>query len=296
MQPTITVIGSINMDLVTEADRRAGAGETILGKEFSTIPGGKGANQAVAAARLGGKVEMIGCVGGDAFGKELLRHLEAEGIILDNVRSITHSKTGIAAITLAEGDNSIIVVPGANNELTEEMIVQNEAVIANSDVVLVQLEIPLPTVVKAAELAHQHGVRVILNPAPMQQLPNKLIQYVDVITPNELEYGELMKNYSGDPNKLKEKLVITKGGKGTVCYDEGREVHVPGHQVDVVDTTGAGDSFNGGLAVQLAKGASLEESCRYANAVGALSVMKFGAQSGMPTDEEVRNLILKPLQ
>ncbi|WP_085992233.1 ribokinase [Oceanobacillus senegalensis] len=293
MQPKITVIGSINMDLVTEAYKRPKAGETILGKKFSTIPGGKGANQAVAAARLGGKVTMIGCVGEDLFGKELLIRLEAEGVMTDHVRSVPSSKTGTAAITLAEGDNSIIVVPGANNELTEEMIVQNEEVIADSDVVIVQLEIPLPTVVKAATIAHHHGVKVILNPAPIQKLPDKLIDLAYVITPNEHEYKVLIKNYSGDLSKLERKLIITKGGDGTVFYDKGKQVHLPSYHVDVVDTTGAGDSFNGGLAVQLAKGLSLKESCRYANAVGALSVMKLGAQSGMPTDTEVRQFIQK---
>ncbi|MBT2216992.1 ribokinase [Virgibacillus dakarensis] len=291
MQPKITVIGSINMDLVTEANRRPEAGETVLGKQFSTIPGGKGANQAVAAARIGGKVTMIGCVGEDPFGKELLDHLEAEGIIIDNMESVPGVKTGIAAITLAEEDNSIVVVPGANNLVTERMILQNEEVIANSDAVLLQLEIPLSTVVNAAAIAYQHGVRVILNPAPFQKLPDKLIDFADVITPNEHEYEELIKDYSGDLNKLKEKLVITKGGEGIVYYEKGTEIHVPGHQVEVVDTTGAGDSFNGGLAVQLAKGASFEDSCHYACAVGALSVTKFGAQSGMPTDKEVNGLL-----
>ncbi|MFC7395453.1 ribokinase [Scopulibacillus cellulosilyticus] len=290
-RPRITVIGSINMDLVTEADRRPGAGETILGKQFSTIPGGKGANQAVSAARLGGEVTMIGCVGEDAFGKELLNHLEAEGIIIDNVEPVTHSQTGIAAITLAEGDNSIIVVPGANDALTEEKILRYEKIIADSDAVLLQLEIPMPTVIRAAAMAHKHGVKVILNPAPFQKLPEELINDADVITPNEHEYEELMKNYSADPDTLKEKLVITKGGDGTVFYDKGKEIHVPGYQVDVTDTTGAGDSFNGALAVQMAKGASLEESIRYANAVGALSVTKFGAQSGMPKADDVHNFV-----
>ncbi|MBM7646640.1 ribokinase [Scopulibacillus daqui] len=294
-RPKITVIGSINMDLVTEADRRPEAGETTLGRQFSTIPGGKGANQAVSAARLGGKVTMIGCVGEDAFGKDLLEHLEREGIITENVEPVTQLKTGIAAITLAEGDNSIIVVPGANNALTEDRIVQYENIIADSDAVLLQLEIPMPTVIRAAKLASKHGVKVILNPAPFQKLPDELVNDADIITPNEHEYVALMKEYSGDPNTIKEKLVITKGGEGTVFYKQGQEVHIRGYKVNAVDTTGAGDSFNGALAVQIAKGASLEDAVRYANAVGALSVTKFGAQSGMPTADEVHHFLAEQI-
>lgn len=291
MQSRITVIGSINMDLVAEASRRPEAGETILGSKFSTIPGGKGANQAVAAARLGGNVTMIGCVGDDAFGSTLRHNLKEEGINVDHVNTVTDTKTGIASITLADNDNSIVVVPGANNEVTEEMMLQYEDVIAGSDIVLLQLEIPLPTVVKAAELARRHGVSVILNPAPIQKLPDELIDYSTYLTPNEHEYDALMKDYTGDANALRQKLVITQGGDGTIFYEKAKDVHVPGYSVDVADTTGAGDCFNGGLAVQLAKGASLQESCRYANAAGALSVTKFGAQSGMPTDQEVNKLL-----
>ncbi|MFC7392988.1 ribokinase [Scopulibacillus cellulosilyticus] len=290
-QPKITVIGSINMDLVTESDRRPEAGETILGDRFSMIPGGKGANQAVSAARLGGSVTMIGCVGDDVFGRELTDNLKKEGINTNKIKTLSDKETGIAAITLAEGDNSIIVVPGANYAITEASIQEYEETIAASDAVLLQLEIPMPTVIKAAEVAHHHGVKVILNPAPIQQLPDELIDYADVITPNEHEYEQLMKDYSGDPEALKKKLVVTKGGEGTVFFENGEEVHVPGYKVDVIDTTGAGDSFNGALAVQLAKGESLKASCRYANAVGALAVTKLGAQSGMPTDEEVNKLL-----
>lgn len=234
---------------------------------------------------------MIGCVGDDVFGRELIENLKKEGIDTSKVKTLADRETGIAAITLAEGDNSIIVVPGANAALTEASITEYEEAIAQSDAVLLQLEIPLSTVVKAAEMAHHHKVKVILNPAPIQKLPDELIHYADVITPNEHEYEQLMKDYEGDPEDLKQKLVITKGGEGTVFFEDGKDIHVPGYKVNVVDTTGAGDSFNGALAVRLAKGESLKASCRYANAVGALAVTKLGAQAGMPTDKEVAKML-----
>ncbi|WP_132746866.1 ribokinase [Scopulibacillus darangshiensis] len=292
-EPVITVIGSINMDLVTESDMRPKAGETLLGSHFSMIPGGKGANQAVAAARLGAKVNMIGCVGDDLFGEQLTANLKKEGIAADYVEPVTHQQTGIAAITLAEGDNSIIVVPGANHDLSADHISKFEALIAESDVVLLQLEIPLEAVVKAAELAKKHRVKVVLNPAPIQGLPDQLINSADLITPNEHEYDQLKRDYQGDLQVLKNKLVVTKGGAGTAIFKNGKETIVPGYAISVVDTTGAGDAFNGALAVQVAKGASLEEACRSANAVGALAVTKLGAQSGMPTADEVEAFLKK---
>ncbi len=289
--PKITIIGSINMDLVIETERMPKQGETITGRQFSMIPGGKGANQAVAAARLGAEVTMIGAVGKDAFGDELLKQLEKENINIANVKPVTDLATGVASITLAEQDNSIIVVPGANHSLTPEDLQSYETVIKNSDVVLLQLEIPIETVQKAAELAHKHHVKVVLNPAPIQELPETLLEVVDVITPNEHEYEALTLSQPNYYTSLEEKLIITQGGNGTVYFDQGEKRHIPSHKVDVVDTTGAGDAFNGGLAVKLAEGASRSEAVAFANAVGALSVTKFGAQAGMPTLEEVTQFI-----
>jgi ribokinase len=277
-KPVITVVGSINMDLVTIANRVPSQGETILGEKFHLIPGGKGANQAVAAARLGAEVHMIGAVGTDAFGKELLRSLEREGIDVDNVKPVTHVETGIAAITISEGDNRIIVVPGANHALRPEDVEQCEEVIAKSDVCLLQLEIPLPVVEKAVSLAKKHGVLVILNPAPAQPLPKPLLEQVDILAgENEEEFAH--------------KLVVTEGARGVTMMKNGQPMRIPGFSVRVVDTTGAGDTFNGALAVALSKGMELEGACYFGNAAAALSVTKLGAQTGMPTETEVRQFL-----
>lgn len=281
----IVVIGSINMDLVTQTQAVPRLGETVLGTSFTTNPGGKGANQAVAAARLNADVTMIGAVGNDSFGKELLHHLQNQGIFTGNVEPVTHKETGIASITIANHDNSIIVVPGANDCVTEELVEKYEDVIAKNDTMLLQLEIPLKSVIKAAELAKKHGVRVILNPAPYQDLPEELLQLVDYITPNEYEAEELLK--ASNLKNLHEKLIITKGAEGVSFYENGLEKNISSYKVEVVDTTGAGDSFNGAFAVALSEGKTIEEACSFAVAVGALAVTKLGAQSGMPTREQV---------
>jgi ribokinase len=289
----ITVIGSINMDLVTSTNVIPKGGETVLGDSFHTIPGGKGANQAVAAARLGADVTMIGCVGDDSFGQVLREHMNHQGIHTENVESVPNMASGIASITLSEGDNRIIVVPGANNYVTPEFIDKNEESISNSSMLLLQLEIPIVSVIRAAELAKKHLVPIILNPAPIQRLPKELLEMVDYLTPNEHEQEMLFASLNGtykELEKIKEKCIVTKGAKGVVVYQNG-ELEIPSFQVEVVDTTGAGDSFNGALAVALCEGFELVEACQFANAVGAISVTKLGAQSGMPTRKEVEEFL-----
>jgi len=284
-KPKITVIGSINMDLVTIAKRMPQQGETVVGETFRLIPGGKGANQAVAAARLGADVQMIGAVGADAFGTELLQHLQKEGIIVGGVKPVTDTETGIATIIISEGDNRIIVVPGANHALCPDDLEQWEEKIATSDVCLLQLEIPLSVVERAVSIAKRHGVRVILNPAPAQPLPDTLLDQVDFLTPNEHERDIVL---AGRPlEKWAHKLIVTEGKRGVSFQRNGERVLIPGFPVPVVDTTGAGDTFNGALAVALSKGMALEDACRYANAAAALSVTKLGAQTGMPTEKEL---------
>jgi ribokinase len=285
----ITVIGSINMDLVTSTNIIPKVGETVLGKSFHSIPGGKGANQAVAAARLGADVTMIGCVGEDAFGQELKQHLKNQGINIDNVEPVTETSTGIASITLSEGDNSIIVVPGANYHVTPELVQKFEPIIAVSDVLLLQLEIPLESVEKAVKIANKHQVTVILNPAPIQPLSKELLLKVNYITPNEHEQETLLISTEWTDQERKqiiEKCIVTRGSKG-VSILKGEELQIPSFKVNVVDTTGAGDSFNGALAYSLSEGYELEKACRFSNAVAALSVTKFGAQGGMPSKQEV---------
>ncbi|MEH7495146.1 ribokinase [Neobacillus niacini] len=290
----ITVIGSINMDLVTSTTKIPKVGETVLGHSFHTIPGGKGANQAVAAARLGADVTMIGAVGNDSFGDTLVNHLTNQGINSNSIMKVKKTSTGIASIVLSDADNSIIVVPGANNHITPEVIDRHEDKIINSNILLLQLEIPLESVIRAVELAKKHGVLTILNPAPIQKLPKELLEMVDYLTPNEHEQAQLFASLDETDQelaKLKEKCIVTKGAKGVMLYKNGEKVDIPSIQVEVVDTTGAGDSFNGAMAFALCEGAEIEEASRFANVVGAISVTKLGAQTGMPTKEEVEEFL-----
>jgi ribokinase len=289
----ITIVGSINMDLVTCTNRVPVMGETVMGESFHTIPGGKGANQAVAAARLGADTCLVGCVGNDTFGQDLLIHLKNQGVHTGNVEPVTHSSTGTASITIADGDNHIIVIPGANYAVTPEFVAKHEQVIAESDILMLQLEIPIESVEKAVELANKHHVKVILNPAPIQPLPKELLKKVDYLTPNEYEQQLLFDSNEWTETEREEmmgKCIITRGSKGITFYQNGKK-EIPSYKVDVVDTTGAGDSFNGALAVSLSNGATLEDACQFANAVAALSVTKLGAQGGMPTIEEVQTFL-----
>jgi ribokinase len=290
----ITVIGSINMDLVTSTTIIPKVGETVLGHSFHTIPGGKGANQAVAASRLGADVTMVGAVGNDSFGKTLVEHLTNEGINTENIMKVKDTSTGIASIIVSEADNSIIVVPGANNHITPEVIKKHEDKIINSNILLLQLEIPLESVTRAVELAKKHGIRTILNPAPIQKLPKELLEMVDYLTPNEHEQTLLFDSIDGTEEELakfKEKCIVTKGSKGVMFYKNGEKIEIPSILVEAVDTTGAGDSFNGALATALCEGLDIEEACRFANVVGAISVTKLGAQTGMPTKKEVEEFM-----
>ncbi|MDW0116515.1 ribokinase [Sporosarcina thermotolerans] len=286
----ITVIGSINMDLVTSTSRIPKVGETLLGDSFHTIPGGKGANQAVAAARLGAEVTMIGAVGDDSFGETVVNNLTSHGINTEDIIRIKDCSTGIASITVSDRDNSIIVVPGANDHITLDIIEQNEDKIKNSDILLLQLEIPLESVIRAVQLAKKHNTLTILNPAPIRKLPMELLEMVDYLTPNEHEQTLLFGSTGGTEKEvemLKEKCIVTKGSKGVMLYHNGDCLEIPSIQVEAVDTTGAGDSFNGALAFSLCAGTKIEDGCRFANVVGAISVTKLGAQTGMPSIKEV---------
>lgn len=286
-EPKILVIGSINMDLVSQTKIVPKTGETVLGTSFFTVPGGKGANQAIAAAKLGADVTMLGCVGDDAFGIELKQNLNKQGVSTKYIKTVPNESSGIASITLSEGENSIIVVPGANKGLSPEMIMEHEHVIANADIILIQLEVPLESVSISVELGRKHNVPIILNPAPIQEMPKELLLGVTYITPNEHEQKSLLSNRDltmEEIDHLKQKCIVTQGAKGIYLYQEGL---IPGYKVETVDSTGAGDTFNGALALSISKGNSLKEACHFANAAAALSVTKLGAQSGMPTFQEV---------
>ena len=285
----VTIVGSINMDMVTSTAVFPKQGETIKGESFVTMPGGKGANQAVAAARLGASVRMIGRVGDDPFGKILTDGLANEGVDVSNVEPVTDCSSGIASIILSDQDNRIIITPGANDEVTVEYINQFEQVLADSDVVLLQLEIPLDAVERTLTICQKHRTKVILNPAPAYPLPDTVLSMADYITPNETEYELLFK----DSNEYQEKIILTEGEAGVSWHEAGKQKRVAGHSVQLVDTTGAGDTFNGALAASLSNGESLEESIVFANAAAALSVQSLGAQSGMPTREEVQEHLSK---
>ena len=286
----ITVIGSLNIDLTTVVDHYPRLGETYIGNKFNKHYGGKGANQAVAIARLGGSVRMIGCVGDDSFGKEYTSYLKNENIIIDNVVPVTHSSTGTASIIIADNDNLIIVVPGANYELTPEKIEQLREVISQSSIILMQLEIPLETIEAVLQIAKEYDVKVVLNPAPFQPIPAHWWDMITHMTPNEHEAESLMQDPSFK-QEYKDKLIITQGGNGITFYENGIAKTIPAPKVDVVDTTGAGDTFNGAFTYFLDEGYSLEQACQFAVRAASLSVTKMGAQSGIPTMEELTQFI-----
>ncbi len=284
-EPNVCIVGSINMDLTVTTDKIPQQGETVMGSEFFANPGGKGANQAVAAARMGANVHFIGAVGDDAFGEKLLTNFANEGIQTGGVETIPETATGTATIILSDNDNRIIVAPGANHCVTPELAERHRSKIAGSDVVLLQLEVPMETIVFTVQAATESGVPVILNPAPYQPLPDSVLQGVHWMTPNELE----AKGFAEDPlyDMIREKLIITRGDKGASFTKNGQERHVPGYGISVMDTTGAGDTFNGALTAEIARGTAMDEAVRMANAAAALSVTKVGAQGGMPTKQEV---------
>lgn len=282
----ITVVGSINMDLVVGTERFPKQGETVLGNLYTTVPGGKGANQAVAAARLGDQVHMVGAVGSDAFGTQLLKGLEAEQIDTQGVKK-TDGASGIANILLSEGDNRIIVVPGANHELTTADIDAQKTVIEKSSMVILQLELPIGVVEYTLQLARELGVPTILNPAPAGGFTGAMKQ-ADFLTPNETEAQELFgENWELELERYPNRMVVTLGKNGARYFDGEQHVTVEGYPTQAVDTTGAGDTFNGALAVALVEGSEFKEAVRFANAAASLSVGKFGAQGGMPNRPEV---------
>ncbi|MEU6214924.1 MULTISPECIES: ribokinase [unclassified Streptomyces] len=291
----IAVLGSTNMDLVAYVAKAPRLGETVTGRAFRTVPGGKGANQAVAAARSGGKVVMIGAVGADEFGVRLRSALTAAGVETAGLRTVEGS-SGTAHITVDdEGGNSIVVVPGANAAVTG-LEAGDEARIAAAGTLLLQLELPMAAVVAGARAARAHGVRTVLTPAPAQPLPAALLAATDLLVPNEHEAAAL--TGLTDPHQAAEALladvpevVVTLGAAGVLHAARGREpLAVPAPRVRAVDTTAAGDTFVGALAVALGEGRPMPEALRWASAAAALSVQRHGAQDSMPTRAETEAL------
>jgi ribokinase len=301
MRPKIVVVGSSNTDMVVRSEHLPVRGETVLGEEFIMTAGGKGANQAVAAARLGVEVTFVARLGRDVFGERLLAGYQAEGIKTDYIVRDDVEASGVALIVVDRAaENIIAVAPGANGCLSLDDVRAAGPAIEEADCVLLQLEIPLAAVRAAIELAKQHKVRVILNPAPAQMLPDDLLRKVDVLTPNENEAARLV---GDDFDPVRDVLptlaarglrgiVMTRGTSGCDILVGAERQHVPGFHVEAVDTTGAGDCFNGALAVALARDLTMVDAARYANAAAALAVTRFGAQTSMPTDEEVQQFLL----
>lgn len=294
----IVVIGSLNMDMAVNTPKIPKLGETVLGSGFITSAGGKGANQAVAAVKLGGDVEMIGCVGDDIFGRVLVQNLTASHVKVENVKTITGCPTGTATIVIKGGDNFIIVSPGANFMLTPAMIEELEEVLKSSQMLVLQMEIPMDTIEKAIEIAKKHGVKVLLNPAPARKLSNELLSSVDILTPNENECemitGLHIKNIEDAKQavlylnrKGVQQVIVTLGGNGVVYNDGESVMHKDVPNVKVVDTTAAGDSFTGAVAVALSQGKNIDSAVEFGNIVGTLTVMKSGAQASIPTLEDV---------
>jgi ribokinase len=287
----IAVVGSINMDMIVTAERIPSKGETLIGNSINYISGGKGANQAVAMSRLGAEVTMFGCVGDDSSGRQLIEKLKNEGIETRFIGVVEGTSTGTASITIAENDNTIIVVAGANEWVDRSYlrVIDNELKVC--DMVVLQHEIPLETVKETVDFCYENKIPVILNPAPALPLSMEIIEKVTYVTPNEHEariiFGE---DISREEllRKYPEKLIITLGSQGVItCLKSGEILQVPARPANVVDTTGAGDTLNGAFAVRIAGGDNIENALVYANTAAGISTERFGAQGGMPASEEV---------
>ncbi len=299
----VVVVGSINMDLVVRAPRFALPGETILGNAFYTVPGGKGANQAVAARRIGADVSIVGRVGADAFGDTMRQNLSGEGISTEGLSTDEEASSGVALITVdIGGENTIIVVPGANGRLTGDDIEAARELITGANILLMQLEIPLPAVERAAAMAQASGVTVILNASPARVLPEHLLTLVDYLVVNESEArllaGGNSENVSPEMSARSlqkwgiRNVVVTLGAEGLLLIsDSNATIFVPAFAIDTVDTTAAGDAFTGGMAVALAEGRGAYQALRWGSAAGALAATREGAQPSLPTRTEVETFL-----
>ncbi|MEH7251414.1 ribokinase [Neobacillus niacini] len=298
----IVVLGSLNMDMVLTTERLPVIGETIHGDHIHYMMGGKGSNQAVAASRMGISTSLIGCVGNDTFGEKILKHLSEEKLDISSVKSEKNIFTGIATVFKTKSDNAIVVIPGANECCDQRVVEENIEMINQADVLLTQLEIPMETVTFALKKAKEFGVQTIVNPAPYKELPTELFEFIDYITPNETEFESMVGRTIENPEHLEIEmlawskkynvnLIVTRGSRGSSYIENGKVHTVPCIHVDVVDTTGAGDTFNGILAYAIAEEMKLQEAIMMAGAGASLSTTALGAQSGMPSIEELKRFL-----
>ncbi len=303
MNGKVTVVGSFMYDLVATAPRRPKTGETLIGDSFGMFFGGKGANQAIAASRLDASVTMIGRLGDDLFGNQFLEKFSDEGINTDFVVKDIENGTGVGMPLIdASGDNSIVIIPQANMALTIDNINRAYDPIAEADVLLLQLEVPIDVSVRSAEIAKENNTLVIFNPAPAREIPDSLLSLVDIITPNESE-TEILSEMPTDTNeqaieaahrlisKGVKTVILTLGNRGSLLLNEHDEILIPAFSVNVIDTTAAGDAFCGSLAASLSQGKNIEESVKIANAAGALAVTQLGAEPSLPNKEALDKLL-----
>lgn len=292
----ILVVGSINMDMVIGVDRLPQMGETLSGDGFMTVPGGKGANQAACAAKLGGEVVMLGAVGKDSFGNELKDYLGGCGVNVSHIKQ-TDINTGIAMITVYNGDNMIVLEKGANYSLSDADIRENWDLFEWADIVVLQLEIPWNVVMTAAKTAKEYGCTVVLNPAPVENFNAEILQFTDIIVPNEHEGGLILGKNIDSIDDAKELVrefadkgitaVVTLGENGCVYYDNPEVKHQPAIKTTVVDTTAAGDSFIGAMCIGMSENKSFSDSILFATKVASIVVSRKGAGSSLPSREEV---------
>lgn len=284
----IVVVGSLNLDFVVLANRFPKKGETLMGTNSTISFGGKGANQAVCAAKLGAQVSMIGCLGSDSNGELMLQNMKNNGIDTSNIEFVSDVSSGIAQITIASNDNTIIIVSGANEKVSKELIDRSLESLLQADIVMLQLEIPLSIVEYVVDLCHKNNIKTILNPAPACDLNLNMIDKVTYLTPNEIEVEQIFKEKMNDvlpryPNKI----IVTAGSKGVYYHDGKRICNIKAKAVNVVDTTGAGDAFNGAFAYGISSGLTIEESIQFGNKIAGYAIGKLGAQTSMPKKEEI---------
>jgi ribokinase len=299
-QPVVVVVGSFMMDLVVKTERRPGPGETVVGQEFGMYPGGKGVNQAVTARRMGAEVYMVGRVGTDSFGDIFLQALEEEGVRTRYIVRDAEQGTGVGApVVDASGQNAIVIIPRANMAVTAEDVDRARPALEQAQVIVLQNEIAHAANLRAAEIARQLGKTIIYNPAPARAGVDDLLALVDIVTPNESEMRALTGIDPCNPEeaaraaaallaKGPRAVVVTMGANGALVADEHGAQHIPAYRVQVVDTTGAGDAFNGALALSLASGLPLAEAVQVGGVAGALAVTKMGAVPSMPSRDQVR--------